>query len=1304
MSDSDPAPDIVALTAMLAAQMKSSEERERKMADLFQQTIQRLTQPTQQPVQPSTTSPAPKPVSAERPILLSSSTLADFTAWQEMWRDYYECQHLSAQSRETRVSSLRQALDEELRRFLREGIIVTSPNPDADDVISAVKEYLRRQRNPLLDRIAFYDRCQSKGESFDSFYTSLKELHTSCDFPDVVLCSQCSAHTCSTCRTSLTRVRADTLRDRIVIGIGDDATRHKLLSAKDLTLNDAVTICRAEEAATTTSSSIPSTSQLNAVRRSAYQRSKQQSRQGQPGSKMSEPVLPSAPAPSSGSDTHKKCPNCGRSPHTKSSCPASGKKCNGCGKTGHFLAMCRSSSQSDRNVKHVGQLKLQRTRLAAQPTVRVSTRLATEDEAVTLPWVPDTGSDVDAIGEHHLELLGGFPENLDHDPECVLAASGEQLQNAGSIRASLQVGEVQHSTVIHVYKGLDDALLSRSSLSALQLLPSDWPAQYPAANAAAPPKVRAVSKPVVNPSSADIARVRDELLQEFSDVFSDTGLKAMAGPPMDIQLQPDAKPSCVHTARPIPYAFRDQVKSQLDTMVVDGIIEPVSEPSEWCHPIVLVDKKGTTEKRLTVDFKRLNDQVLRPAHPVRTARDVVSGIGSAQFLTKLDARHGYWQIPLSEQACPMTTFITPYGRYRFLRNPQGLISAGDVFNCRTDAAFDAIPNFAKVVDDCLAYDDDFASHVTHVRDILLCARQHGITLSPSKFTFASRHIHFCGYIVSPDGWVVDDDKAAAIRDFDIPANRTDLRSFLGLVNQCSEFSPHLAACTTPLRGLLKTTREFVWDANHTVAFEKTKSTLLSPPILAFYQHGHDLRLETDASALRGLGFVLWQKQDDKWRIIQCGSRYLSDAESRYAVVELEMLAVVWAVHKCKLYLSGTLFDLITDHRPLIPIINAYSLDQIENPRLLRLRLKLQSFQVHASWRKGSDHAFADALSRNPVGIPSSDDELGEAPALHCRSIRVCMLRDDGPHPNLKFAELRAAASADPVYQSLVQCVLHGFPARQRDLDAPLQPFWNGREHLSVDQGIVMKGQRILVPLAMRQRVLANLHASHQGLVRTKARARQLVYWPGLTADIDTLVRACSACREFQSSQSAEPPMNDRHPTLPFEFVSADLFSCQGYEFLVYVDRLTGWPCVVRTGRTTSSHDVILACRRWFADLGVPAVLCTDGGPQFASKKFADFCSRWQVQRVSSSPHYPQSNGHAEAAVKAMKRLLLKTSSNGNLDTDAFRRGLLEWRNTPGPSGKSPAEHLLGHPLRSFVIAEWTQFDSSWSTVASERAA
>ena len=124
--------------------------------------------------------------------------------------------------------------------------------------------------------------------------------------------------------------------------------------------------------------------------------------------------------------------------------------------------------------------------------------------------------------------------------------------------------------------------------------------------------------------------------------------------------------------------------------MAQGIIEPVSEASDWCHPIVVVDKKGTTEKRLAVDFKKLNDQVRRPTHPTRSPRDVVSKISNAKYFTKMDARHGYWQKPLSDSAKPLTTFMSPWGRFRFPRNPQGLISAGDEFNRRTDEAFERI--------------------------------------------------------------------------------------------------------------------------------------------------------------------------------------------------------------------------------------------------------------------------------------------------------------------------------------------------------------------------------------------------------------------------------------------------------------------------------------------------------------------------------------------------------------------------------------------------------------------------------------
>ena len=219
------------------------------------------------------------------------------------------------------------------------------------------------------------------------------------------------------------------------------------------------------------------------------------------------------------------------------------------------------------------------------------------------------------------------------------------------------------------------------------------------------------------------------------------------------------------------------------------------------------------------------------------------------------------------------------------------------------------------------------------------------------------------------------------------------------------------------------------------------------------------------------------------------SRYLSDAETRYAVINFEMLAVVWALHKCRLYLSGTKFEIVTDHRSLVPILN-YSLDQIENPRLLRLRLKVQSFQFHVSWRKGTDNVFADALSRSPVNIPTPDEEFGESPALSCRTLRVCLQSQEtqSPSVNLRFKVLRDAAAADEDYQQLVEFVRSGFPPSMRDVPASLRANWNGREHLSLDSGIVMKGDRIVVTESLRETVLAELHAAHQGLARTKSRA------------------------------------------------------------------------------------------------------------------------------------------------------------------------------------------------------------------------
>ncbi|XP_045135678.1 uncharacterized protein K02A2.6-like [Portunus trituberculatus] len=373
--------------------------------------------------------------------------------------------------------------------------------------------------------------------------------------------------------------------------------------------------------------------------------------------------------------------------------------------------------------------------------------------------------------------------------------------------------------------------------------------------------------------------------------------------------------------------------------------------------------------------------------------------------------------------------------------------------------------------------------------------------------------------------------------------------------------------------------------------------------------------------------------------------------------------------KTKFYLTGLQhFNLVTDHRPLVPILNSYSLDAIENPRLQRLKEKIAPYIFTAVWRPGKELCIPDALSRSPVGYPTQADEVLEAP----------------PGSDLALEELRKVATEDPEYVQLLHFVKNGFPMDRYALPNVLRPYWKLREDLYCDEDLVLYGARVLVPTALRRRVLARLHDSHRGVEATKRRARQAVFWPGVDADIANTVRACEPCQILQPSQQQEPRLCDDNPTRPFEKA-----------FLVIADRLSGWPVVVSCGADTTSAATIRHFRRLFRDLGVPVRLRTDGGPQFASREFSTFLERWGVRHDTSTPHYPQSNGHAESAVKAVKHFIQKVAPSGNIDCEAFDRGLLELRNTPNQTGRSPAQVLYGRPLRSCVPAHASAFQKQW---------
>ena len=1178
-SEHDFAAAVASLTNLLRDQIEASNQREQRMAELVTQalqgrsetssdnanTVSRTTEyAASRPRLPAHATPAPR--------LVCSASLREFSSWREKYEGYRLLTGLDSLPVKEQRAALLTLLDDEWTRIVRYSLDVDD-GTNVDDLLDKMESHLRSQRSVIVDRKEFHTRQQADGEPFDEYLMALRELAEFCDF-----CAHCTD---------------DRFRDRIVTGIRCDETVRLLLSEPALTLQKAIDICRARENALQNSEAIRGS---HARPVSAYRRGRSWNSRGDRDSRhgtdnqMNRGRRPSWEREEDGdrrddrsTSRGRRCGYCGGPWHTReqlASCPARKTTCRACGIKGHYTSVCRKSKRRNEWPDSEGSQTSDGTQVndvriqgvTAKKTPQVSLLVSHQGGQGSLLWTPDTGAEVSVIGSREAERIGVDTSQLTRPADRLLAAGGHQLKCAGSFQCTLTMGQRQTSTTVTVISGLDAALLSWYDAIAVGIISPDFPRQIygvtemtkapqsdaertttatlttqPAAATNVSPSLPTWDPGSGDPTPAQRQKHMDALKEAFPRVFStQPPLREMTGGPMRIELRPDARPYAVTAARHIPHAWREDIKRQLDDLVAQDVITPVAHPTEWCHPMVPVPKPpadggdGKISVRMCVDLTRLNLYVRRGAHPVTTPHDVVTGIEQgSRFFTKLDAKSGYFQIPIAEDDPDLTCFITPWGRFKFKRAVMGLCTSGDEYGRRGDAALAGLQRTSKVVDDILAYDDDYSTHLQHVIKILQRCDSHGITLNPAKMTFAARTLDFCGYVISPDGYTADQRKVRAIADFPVPENLTDLRSFMGLVNQLGAFSTDTARTAEPLRDLLRPRNQWTWTSVHQAAFEAVKTTLVEPPVLAYFDPSLPTAVHTDASRLRGLGYALLQRHGEGWKLVQCGSRFLTDVESRYAVVELEMLAVTWAVRKCHIYLAGMPeFRLITDHKPLVPILNTKSLAEIENPRLQRLREKLMAYTFTAVWKAGKTHHLPDALSRAPVDRPSPEDEEAEHEVAHqTRSVLLAQIRDGvteetgaSPFQDVILDRIREAARADEAYQKLTEAVLHGFPEHKADLPSLIRPYWNIRERLSMDDGLLVCGARLVIPDSLRREVLDRLHDSHQGIARTKRRARQSVYWPNICQDIDNLVKSCRHCHERLPSLPKEPLMTDPLPT------------------------------------------------------------------------------------------------------------------------------------------------------------------------------
>lgn len=242
-----------------------------------------------------------------------------------------------------------------------------------------------------------------------------------------------------------------------------------------------------------------------------------------------------------------------------------------------------------------------------------------------------------------------------------------------------------------------------------------------------------------------------------------------------------------------------------------------------------------------------------------------------------------------------------------------------------------------------------------------------------------------------------------------------------------------------------------------------------------------------------------------------------------------MLAISWAITKCKIFLAGLpYFKVITDHHPLV--LNSHRLDEIENPRLQRLKTRIMAYNFTAEWRKGKENDAPDALSRNPVFDPQPHDTLAEFDTGNNPEMSIAELRAiaNNSQENIQLQDLRRCAEHDHEYQKLKSVILDGFPDHCKQLPEECKRYWSIREHLTVDEDLIVYGCRLLIPSEMRQKMLAHLHESHQGSVRTKQRARLTLFWPGIDNDIENTILACKKCQDYLPSNTKEPMISRPH--------------------------------------------------------------------------------------------------------------------------------------------------------------------------------
>ncbi|XP_062574192.1 uncharacterized protein K02A2.6-like [Saccostrea cucullata] len=868
----------------------------------------------------------------------------------------------------------------------------------------------------------------------------------------------------------------DTIRDRFVCGINSESVQKKLLAEPALTLDSAVKIAHAMETAGRDATELREQRNTGTVHKvNLNGRPSQKSKSRFSTKPQAQKMMP-APA----QRAHKDCWRCGGE-HSIMNCKHINSICRYCSKKGHIERAClkKKKDTERRTGKKVNFLNDndEHDEHQFEPMLHVHTvnnknkvdpiilKLRIKGQPINMEL--DTGSSVSIIPEtFYQQYLSDVP--LQGTKIKLETFTGENISPLGTVHVPVTLNRQQGNMDLVVVRQKGPALFGPDGLSQSKV---NW---------------HEVKVLKLQQTTQKTDTMLKEILNKHQAIFR-SEIGKLEGITASLYLEDSAQPK-FYKARPVPYSLKPKVEEELKRLEKEGIIKSVTH-SKMASPVVPVVKKNG-QVRLCGDYKVTINPVMKvDQYPLPRIQDIFASLAGGRKFSKIDLTQGYNQMQVDESSRELMTINTHMGLFQYTRLQFGVAAAPAIWQRAMDQVLQGIPFTSCVLDDMI---------IT------------GTTL-----------------MISEERLKKSPDKVNAVLNAPRPENLQQRRSFL--VNYYRSFLPNLSTVLGPLNKLLQGDKTWKWKKQSEQAFTEVKEMMTSEQDLCHYDPNKPVKLACDVSPY-GIGSVLSHVMDDGTeRPIALASRSLTKAEKAYSQIDKEALALYWGVVKFHTYLYGRRFTLVTDHKPLVSILNpSAGIPAMTGARLQRYALYLAGHTYDIEYRNTKYYCNADGLSRLPLSVTASDYE-------DTATVFYNTQMDQLP---VTSAQDKLGTQKDNVLSHILDCVSKGHNDLPAD-DERFRLYSNRFKELTCHQNCLMWGNRVVVPEKLRDRVLQDLHEGHIGIVKMKSIARSYVWWPKIDQDIENLCSSCSGCQHHSNMPNAAPVHPWDWPKEPWDRLHID---------------------------------------------------------------------------------------------------------------------------------------------------------------------